>query len=55
MSKKQMKVMKLNTQYTIIKPSQPLNKLNHQLHRYSMSTMLMYTGNNLSKQLTNHQ
>ena len=55
MSERQNKVMKLNTQHTIIKYSQLLNKLNYQPLRYSIFTILMYTGNNLSRQLTNYQ
>ena len=42
MSKKQMKVMKLNTQYTIMY-SQLLDKLNYQPLRYSTFTITMYT------------
>ena len=54
MSKKQMKVMKLNTQYTIMY-SQLLNKLNYQPLRYSIFTIPMYTRNNLFRQLINYQ
>ena len=53
MSKKQMKVMKLNTQYNIMY-SQLLDKLNYQPLRYSTFTITMYTRNNLSRQYINH-
>ena len=54
MSERRKKIMKLNTQYTIMY-SQLLDKLNYQPLRYSIFTIPMYTRNNLSRQLINYQ